>query len=414
MKILVIGSGGREHALAHHISQSEQVEEVFVIPGNDAMANVATVVRDIDETDQSKIADFASSYNIDWVIIGPEQPLIDGLTDVLTAQGIKVFGPNKEAAQIEGSKSFAKQLMKKYDIPTAAYEIISTKEQALAFLKNHSAPIVLKQDGLAAGKGVVVAMTEQDALNAIEEFYADGDTEVVFEEFLEGEEFSLMVFVNEEFIIPFDCIAQDHKRVYNGDTGPNTGGMGAYCPVTHFDPTILTKTNEQISMPISQAMKKEGLEYFGLLYIGVIITVEGPKVIEFNARFGDPECQVLLTRLETDFIDILNALEAKKPIQLSWSEDTVVGVVLASKGYPKSYIKGVSVEGYDGELDYYISGLKQDNGWKTDGGRVMLALGKGRTLEEAVHASYLNVERIKSDGLFYRTDIAHLGIKNNG
>jgi len=407
MNILVIGSGGREHAVAHKVSQSDHVKEVYVIPGNDAMTNVATVVGTIAENEHERIGEFARDHRIDWVIIGPEQPLTEGLADILTAQGIKVFGPNRQAAQIEGSKSFAKQLMKKYNIPTAAYDLISSRDEALAYIEEHPAPIVLKQDGLAAGKGVVVAMTKQEALEAINELYVHGDNPVVFEEYLEGEEFSLMVFVNDDFIIPFDCIAQDHKRAFDGDHGPNTGGMGAYCPVSHIDGTIVELTNQLISYPIAEAMHKEGLDYFGLLYVGAIMTQQGPKVIEFNARFGDPECQVLLTRLETDLIEIIMALENKEAITLSWSEDTVVGVVLASKGYPASYVAGMPVHGYHGELDYYVSGLKQDDGWKTDGGRVMLAVGRGKTLTEAVNASYERVSRISSDGLFYRNDIAH-------
>ncbi|TDM03873.1 phosphoribosylamine--glycine ligase [Macrococcus carouselicus] len=407
MKVLVIGSGGREHALSHKLSSSQHVEEVFVIPGNDAMQNVATVVGDIKETEHEKIVRFAQENAAEWVVIGPEQPLTEGLADALTAAGIKVFGPNKEAAQIEGSKSFAKAIMAKYDIPTAEYAVIHTKEAALDYLMDHPAPIVLKQDGLAAGKGVIVAMTHEEAVGAIERFYKDGDAEVVFEEFLAGEEFSLMVFVNDDFIIPFDVIAQDHKRAYDGDKGPNTGGMGAYCPVPHIGEDILKVTNERIAYPIAQAMSEEGLNYFGLLYIGAIITEDGPKVIEFNARFGDPECQVLLTKMDSDFIEVLAALERKEAIELEWSEDAVVGVVLAAAGYPGSYDRGHKVYGYNGELDYYISGLKKEDDWVTNGGRVMLALGTGRSIEEAVKASYGNVDKITSDGLFHRQDIAH-------
>lgn len=411
MNILVIGSGGREHALLHKISQSSHVNELYVIPGNDAMKNVAVVERSIKENEHDKIIQFAVDHQIEWTVIGPEQPLTEGLADALRQAGIKVFGPGQKAAQIEGSKSFAKEIMEKYNIPTARYAVLTTEEEALHYLKDHPAPVVLKKDGLAAGKGVIVAMTDEEAESAVKEFYQHGDTEVVFEEFLSGEEFSLMVFVNDEFIIPFDCIAQDHKRAYDGDKGPNTGGMGAYCPVDHIPSEILNMTNEKIAYPIADAMAKEGLNYFGLLYIGAIVTPEGPKVIEFNARFGDPECQVLLTKLESDFIEILEALEKKEPISLQWSDKTVVGVVLATKGYPGSYEKGYEVTGYNGELEYYISGLKLDNGWKTDGGRVMLALGQGDSISEAVEASYRNVEKIHSDGLFYRKDIAHRALK---
>lgn len=411
MNILVIGSGGREHALLHKIRQSAHVEELYVIPGNDAMKNVAVVEGTIKETEHDKIVQFALDHKIEWTVIGPEQPLTEGLGDALRQAGIKVFGPNQKAAQIEGSKSFAKAIMHKYNIPTARYDVIRSQQEALRYLKKHPAPIVLKKDGLAAGKGVIVAMTDEEAEAAVDEFYKDGDTEVVFEEFLSGEEFSLMVFVNDDFIIPFDCIAQDHKRAYDGDKGPNTGGMGAYCPVEHIPHEILELTNETIAYPIAEAMAREGLNYFGLLYIGAILTPEGPKVIEFNARFGDPECQVLLTKLETDFIDILESLEKKERIHLQWSDNTVVGVVLASKGYPGHYDKGYTVTGYNGEMDYYISGLKEADGWKTDGGRVMLAIGQGKTIEEALAASYNNVEKIQSDGLFYRKDIAHRAVK---
>ncbi|ULG74979.1 phosphoribosylamine--glycine ligase [Macrococcus brunensis] len=407
MKVLVIGSGGREHALSHKLKQSERVDEVFVIPGNDAMVNVATVVSDIKETEHDQILNFAKEQGIEWVVIGPEQPLTEGLADVLTQAGIKVFGPNQKAAQIEGSKSFAKELMAKYDIPTAEYAVVTTKQEALDYLDSHPAPIVLKQDGLAAGKGVIVAMTHEEAVGAIELFYQNGDAEVVFEEFLAGEEFSLMVFVNDDFIIPFDVIAQDHKRAYDGDLGPNTGGMGAYCPVSHISDDVLKVTNETIAYPIARAMHEEGLNYFGLLYIGAIITEDGPKVIEFNARFGDPECQVLLTKMESDLIEVLEALERKEDIQLQWSDDAVVGVVLASEGYPGSYDKGHKVYGYDGSLDYYISGLKKEEDWVTSGGRVMLAVGKGASIQEAVERSYKKVGQITSDGLFHRKDIAH-------
>lgn len=407
MKVLVIGSGGREHALCHKLQQSARVDEVFVIPGNDAMVNVATVVSGIKETEQDKIQTFALEHGVDWVVIGPEQPLTEGLADVLTSAGIKVFGPNKQAAQIEGSKSFAKELMAKYGIPTAAYQVVTTKEDALSYLDSHPAPIVLKQDGLAAGKGVIVAMTHEEAVGAIELFYQNGDAEVVFEEFLAGEEFSLMVLVNDDFIIPFDVIAQDHKRAYDGDLGPNTGGMGAYCPVSHIGDDVLEMTNKTIAYPVARAMHEEGLNYFGLLYIGAIVTAEGPKVIEFNARFGDPECQVLLTKMESDFLEVLEALDNKEAIQLQWSDEAVVGVVLASEGYPGSYDKGHKVYGYDGSLDYYISGLKKEEDWVTDGGRVMLAIGKGASIEEAVKHSYDKVGQITSDGLFHRKDIAH-------
>lgn len=411
MNVLVIGSGGREHALLRKLAQSPRVSEVFVIKGNDAMAREATLV-DIAEDDHVQIVQFAQDKNVSLVVVGPEQPLIDGLSDALKEAGIEVFGPNRQAAQMEGSKDFAKALMKKYDIPTARYETIDNKEDAMKYLDEKGTPIVIKYDGLAAGKGVVVAMDREMAIDAINDFYAEEGAKVVFEEYLEGEEYSLMVIVNDDFCIPFDTIAQDHKRAFDGDEGPNTGGMGAYCPVSHISDDVLNTTYETIVYPTVRAMHKEGLNYFGVLYVGAILTSEGPKVIEFNARFGDPEAQVLLRRLETDLVDLIEAARNKKELDLVWHNKSICGVVLTSKGYPGSYDKGALVEGYDFQDDYIVSALKRDGDtWVTNGGRVMLAFGEGDDLLSAQQAAYENVRKIKSDGLFYRTDIGNKGIK---
>ncbi|UBH16149.1 phosphoribosylamine--glycine ligase [Macrococcus armenti] len=411
MNVLVIGSGGREHALVRKLAQSPRVSEVFVIKGNDAMAREATLV-DIAEDDHVQIMQFAQDKNVSLVVVGPEQPLIDGLSDTLKEAGIEVFGPNRQAAQMEGSKDFAKTLMKKYDIPTARYETIDNKEDAMKYLDEQGTPIVIKYDGLAAGKGVVVAMDREMAIDAINDFYAEEGAKVVFEEYLEGEEYSLMVIVNDDFCIPFDTIAQDHKRAFDDDEGPNTGGMGAYCPVSHISDDVLNTTYETIVYPTVRAMHEEGLNYFGVLYVGAILTSEGPKVIEFNARFGDPEAQVLLRRLETDLVDLIEAARNKKELDLVWHNKSICGVVLASKGYPGSYDKGALVEGYDFQDDYIVSALKYDGDtWVTNGGRVMLAFGEGDDLLSAQQAAYENVKKIKSDGLFYRTDIGNKGIK---
>ncbi|UBH13889.1 phosphoribosylamine--glycine ligase [Macrococcus armenti] len=411
MNVLVIGSGGREHALVRKLVQSPHVSEVFVIKGNDAMAREATLV-DIAEDDHVQIVQFAQEKNVSLAVVGPEQPLIDGLSDALKEAGIEVFGPNRQAAQMEGSKDFAKALMKKYDIPTARYETIDNKEDAMKYLDEKGTPIVIKYDGLAAGKGVVVAMDREMAVDAINDFYAEEGAKVVFEEYLEGEEYSLMVIVNDDFCIPFDTIAQDHKRAFDGDEGPNTGGMGAYCPVSHISDDVLNTTYETIVYPTVRAMHEEGLNYFGVLYVGAILTSEGPKVIEFNARFGDPEAQVLLRRLETDLVDLIEAARNKKELDLVWHNKSICGVVLASKGYPGSYEKGALVEGYDFQDDYIVSALKRDGDtWVTNGGRVMLAFGEGDDLLSAQQAAYENVKKIKSDGLFYRTDIGNKGIK---
>ncbi|WZE73772.1 phosphoribosylamine--glycine ligase [Macrococcus sp. CCM 2573] len=411
MNILVIGSGGREHALARKLAQSPRVTEVFVIKGNDAMAREATIV-DIAEDDHDAIVQFAQDNTVELVVVGPEQPLIDGLSDRLDEAGIKVFGPNKKAAQMEGSKDFAKALMKRYDIPTASYETIDNKADALEYLDEKGTPIVIKYDGLAAGKGVVVAMDHDTAVDAINDFYAEAGAKVVFEEYLEGEEYSLMVLVNDDFCIPFDTIAQDHKRAFDHDEGPNTGGMGAYCPVNHISQDVLKTTYDTIVYPTVRAMHEEGLNYFGVLYVGAILTAEGPKVIEFNARFGDPEAQVLLRRLETDLVELIEAAYHKTELDLVWRNKSICGVVLASNGYPGNYAKGAVVEGYDYQDDYIVSALKRvDDTWVTSGGRVMLAFGEGDNLQQAQQAAYENVKKIKSDGLFYRTDIGNKGLK---
>ncbi|GGG87374.1 phosphoribosylamine--glycine ligase [Staphylococcus pragensis] len=412
MNVLVIGAGGREHALVSKLHQSPLVQQLFAIPGNDAMENMAETHTEIAENDHEAILKFVKENNVEWVVIGPEQPLIDGLSNQLRQANIKVFGPNKEAAQIEGSKLFAKQLMEKYDIPTADYKEVNSKTEALDYVNQCELPIVAKKDGLAAGKGVIIAETREDAIEAVETLYPEEQGKVVFEQFLEGEEFSLMTFVNGDYAVPFDCIAQDHKRAYDNDEGPNTGGMGAYCPVPHISEDVLKRTDKEIAQPIAKAMKAEGYEYFGLLYIGAILTSEGPKVIEFNARFGDPEAQVLLSRLESDLMAQIVALDRKDPIRFQWHDDYIVGVMLASKGYPGSYEKGAKVTGFELNDNYFVSGLrKEDDDFVTSGGRVLLAIGKGETIEEAQVAAYSNVEKVESDNLFYRHDIGNKALK---
>ena len=412
MKVLVIGAGGREHALASKINQSSLVEKVYAIPGNEAMVKVAEIHNEIAESNHQEIINFAKNKNIDWVIIGPEQPLIDGLGDLLRQQGVKVFGPGQDVAQIEGSKLFAKQLMEKYDIPTADYREVSNQSDALKYVETCELPVVIKKDGLAAGKGVIIAKTRDEAIEGVKAVYPEEQGRVVFESFLEGEEFSLMTFVNGDYAVPFDCIAQDHKRAYDNDEGPNTGGMGAYCPVPHISENVLRQTNERIAQPIAQAMSKEGHYFFGLLYIGAILTKEGPKVIEFNARFGDPEAQVILTRLDSDLMQHIIDLEEREPIDFKWKEEAVVGVMLASKGYPGAYDKGYKVSGFDLDSHYFVSGLKKDGDhFVNAGGRVILAIGEGATVKDAQVAAYNNVDKIESDNLFYRKDIGNKAIK---
>ena len=350
MNVLVIGRGGREHAICRKVSESTIVEKVFVAPGNDGMSDVAQLVP-IEENCAEQLIQFAKEQQIGLTIIGPEIPLLAGLADQFNEAGLKVFGPSKAAAEIEGSKSFAKELMKKYAIPTAAYEVFTSYEEASKYVEEKGAPIVIKADGLAAGKGVTVAMTKEEALKSLEEMllgkkFGEASSQVVIEEFLSGEEFSLMAFVNGEIVIPLE-IAQDHKRAFDGDQGPNTGGMGAYSPVPHIGDDTVQIAVETVLYPAARAMVQEGRSFCGILYAGLIKTVDGPKVIEFNARLGDPETQVILPRLASDLVQtILAILEGGTP-ELSWDKQAMIGVVVASKGYPEVYEKGAVLKGLD-------------------------------------------------------------------
>lgn len=417
MKILVVGKGGREHAIAWKFAQSPKVEKVFVVPGNDGMTDVAELVP-INENEQEKLVEFAKRENIDLTFVGPEQPLIDGLVDRFEAEGLTIFGPRKKAAMIEGSKSFAKDLMFKYNIPTAEYRTFTDVDEAVAYIQEKGAPIVIKADGLAAGKGVIVAMTEEEAVQAVREMlegrrFGDASAQVVIEEYLEGEEFSLMAFVNGETVYPM-VIAQDHKRALDGDKGPNTGGMGAYSPVPQIDESIVNEAVETILKPTAAALVKEDRAFTGILYGGLMLTDRGVKVIEFNARFGDPETQVVLPRLETDLVDVIMNLLNDKPVELKWSNDNLTGVVIASKGYPGDYEKGSPITGFE-KLDpnvlvFHAGTKKAGETFVTNGGRVLLLAGKGKTLQESVDHVYDNLSRLACDGCFYRKDIAHRAI----
>ncbi len=342
MNVLVIGRGGREHALAWKFAQSEKVEKVYVAPGNEGMRDVATPI-DIDENDFDALILFAKENHVELTFVGPEIPLMNGIVDRFKEEGLRVFGPNKAAAVIEGSKAFTKELMKKYNIPTAAYETFTDYEEAVQYIEKVGAPIVIKADGLAAGKGVTVAMTLEEALQAAKEMlqdvkFGEASKKVVIEEFLDGQEFSLMAFVNGTTVHPM-VIAQDHKRAFDGDKGPNTGGMGAYSPVPQISESAVQEAIETVLHPTAKAMIQENRSFTGILYAGLILTNDGPKVIEFNARFGDPETEVVLPRLENDLVDVCNAVLDESELMLQWSEESVVGVVLASKGYPEAYKK---------------------------------------------------------------------------
>ena len=348
MNVLIIGRGGREHAICRKVSESVEVEKVFVAPGNVGMVDVAELVS-IAESEHEQLLQFAKENEVGLTIIGPEVPLLEGLADKFEAAGLAVFGPRKAAAEIEGSKSFAKELMKKYHIPTADYAVFTNYEDARNYIEEKGAPIVIKADGLAAGKGVTVALTKEEALASLEEMLIDAkfgaaSSRVVIEEFLAGEEFSLMALVNGEVVVPLE-IAQDHKRAYDGDLGPNTGGMGAYSPVPQIGTDTVQIAVETVLIPAAKAMVQEGRSFCGVLYAGLIKTTEGPKVIEFNARFGDPETQVVLPRLQSDLVQVVLELLNGGCPTLEWDEQAMIGAVVAAKGYPEAYEKGAVLTG---------------------------------------------------------------------
>ncbi|MDQ4485528.1 MULTISPECIES: phosphoribosylamine--glycine ligase [Bacillus cereus group] len=416
MNVLVIGRGGREHALAWKFAQSEKVEKVYVAPGNEGMRDVATPI-DIDENDFDALILFAKENHVELTFVGPEIPLMNGIVDRFKEEGLRVFGPNKAAAVIEGSKAFTKELMKKYNIPTAAYETFTDYEEAVQYIEKVGVPIVIKADGLAAGKGVTVAMTLEEALQAAKEMlqdvkFGEASKKVVIEEFLDGQEFSLMAFVNGTTVHPM-VIAQDHKRAFDGDKGPNTGGMGAYSPVPQISESAVQEAIETVLHPTAKAMIQENRSFTGILYAGLILTNDGPKVIEFNARFGDPETEVVLPRLENDLVDVCNAVLDESELTLQWSEESVIGVVLASKGYPEAYKKGEIIKGLDALQDVIVfhAGTAMKHGdFVTKGGRVLFVACKANSLQEAKDTVYKEIGKIESDGLFYRSDIGYRAI----
>lgn len=405
MKVLVIGKGGREHAIAHAASKSSLVEQVYVAPGNPGMAQIAQNVA-ISDSDVEGLVQFAKKEQIDLTIVGPEHTLALGVVDAFEQEGLKIFGPTKAAAQVESSKEFAKKIMTKYGIPTAAYQSFEDKEKAIAYVKEQGAPIVIKEDGLKAGKGVTVAETLEEAIAALDTAFSQEGGKVVIEECLRGFEFSLICFVCGETILPME-VAQDHKCAYDGDKGPNTGGMGVYSPVRRITPQIIEDTMCQVMRPMAHAMVKEGVSFTGFLYGGLMLTEQGVKTIEFNARFGDPEAEVILPRLKSDFIEvILNVMQHKSCI-LDWSDEVTLGVVLASDGYPASSTKGAVIQGLD-TVDaqvYHMGTALKEHALVTDGGRVLIVVSKAPTLEEAYAKTYEEVKKIDCNCLFYRNDI---------
>ena len=414
MKVLVIGSGGREHAIVDALSRSAQVSEIICAPGNAGIAQQARTFP-VKDTDVEGLLKIALDEKVDLTVVGPESALAAGVVDTFKANGLRIFGPTKAAAQIESSKEFAKNLMAKYGIPTAGYETFTDYESAKAYVEAHSLPTVLKYDGLAAGKGVVIATTPEEADSALRDMLLDdkfGKGKVVIEEFLTGPEFSLLCFVAGEIIVPM-VLAQDHKRAYDNDEGPNTGGMGAYSPLPFITDEDREYALEKVMRPTAAAMVKEGVPFCGVLYGGLMKTPEGVKVIEFNARFGDPETEVVLPRLKSDIYDVFCAFAEGRGAELEWSEKATLGIVLASKGYPGDYEKGHVIEGLD-KVDakvYHMGTALKDGKFVTNGGRVLFVVGEGATLKEAQAAALASVEKIECDNLFHRTDIGYQAIK---
>ncbi|MBQ0140606.1 MAG: phosphoribosylamine--glycine ligase [Kurthia sp.] len=412
MKVLVIGSGGREHAIVKQFKKAASVEQVYVAPGNDGMKDDAIIVP-IAQSSFDELINFAITEGIALTFVGPEQPLTEGIVDAFEEVGLRIFGPRQNAAKIEGSKAFAKELMKKYTIPTAAYATFSQVEEAVAYIKQQGAPIVVKADGLAAGKGVIVAMSEQEAIEAVEDMignqrFGDSSSRVVIEEFLDGEEFSFMSFVHAGQIYPM-VIAQDHKRAYEGDKGPNTGGMGAYSPVPQISQQVIDEAFETIVKPTVAAMDSEGTPFTGILYAGLILTAKGPKVIEFNARFGDPEAQVVLQRMESDFGLFMDALMSNVKFDLKWSEQAVLGVVIASEGYPVKVENGHALPDLTNlstTHELFHAGTKASaEGFVGNGGRVLLVTSTGDNLKEAQEKVYAGLQQSSWEHFFFRKDI---------
>jgi len=416
--ILLIGSGGREHALAWKMSKSMPKKKIYAIPGNPGIAEVAECVEGISIGDNAAIVDFAKSHGIDLVVIGPEAPLVNGLVDALAAAQIKSFGPNKTAAQMEGSKIFAKNLMKKYGIPTAEFEIFENPDDAKSYITEKGAPIVIKADGLAAGKGVIVAKTLDEALSAVDEMknFGDAGSKIVVEEFMDGEEASVLAFTDGKTIVPM-IAAQDHKRLLDGDEGVNTGGMGAYAPAPVVTPEIMTKVEEKILKPTIAALNEEGITYRGCLYAGLMIVDGEPKVVEFNARFGDPETQAVLPLLKSDLVDIMEACAngTLDRAKIAWSDKSTVCVVLASGGYPKSYKKNIPIDSLTrakvSTTIFHAGTAMRDGQLVTSGGRVLGVTATAADIHKAVKKVYKAVNLIHFDDMYYRHDIAARALK---
>jgi phosphoribosylamine--glycine ligase len=426
MNVLVIGKGGREHALVWKLAQSPRVERVFCAPGNAGTAlDGENVPIDVNEFD--KLIRFARKERIGLTVVGPEEPLVNGIVDVFQKEGLRIFGPSRSAARIEGSKVFAKTLMRHADVPTAEFKIFDHSEPAKYWVDTREYPVVVKADGLAAGKGVIVCSTSEEAMRAIdrvmiqEEFGRQAGRQAVVEKRLEGEELSVLALVSGRAILPMPP-TQDHKPVFDGDSGPNTGGMGAYCPAPRGTPELMAKIESEVFVPVVHAMKRGRYPFNGLLYGGIILTNQGPRVLEFNARFGDPETQPLLMRLRTDLLDLLEAVVEERLSDLPdgavvWDDRPAVCVVMASGGYPGKYESGKPISGLDeasrmSDVKVFHAGTRLDSGRVvTDGGRVLGVTALGDTLADAKRRAYEAVNKIAFKGAHFRTDIADKALK---
>lgn len=408
MNVLVIGSGGREHAIVEALKRSPKATKIYAAPGNAGIAELAECVA-IKDTEVEKLVEFAKSHNVELTVVGPEAALAVGVVDRFREEGLKIFGPTKAAAEIEASKDFAKRLMVKYDVPTAAYATFTDFEEAMDYVRKGSLPTVLKYDGLAAGKGVVIAETMEEAEATLRDMLLDtkfGEGRVVIEEFLTGEEFSLMCFVAGNKICPMP-VAQDHKRAYDNDEGPNTGGMGAYTELPFITAEDHAYAMQNIMQRVADAMVEEGVPFTGVLYGGLMKTPNGIKVIEFNARFGDPETEVVLPRLQSDAVDVFMAVANNEQPTTEWSKEATLGIVLASKGYPGSYDKGFAIRGterVDAKI-FHMGTARKDGELVTAGGRVMIVVASAPSLEEALKKARQEIANIECDNLFHRTDI---------
>lgn len=411
MKVLVVGSGGREHAIAWKVTQNASVEKVFCAPGNGGTA-VEGKCENINISDVKDLLNFAKENSIDMTIVGPEVPLIDGIVDEFKKAGLRIFGPSAKAAMLEGSKVYSKAFMKKYGIKTAAYEVFDDKDRALKYLEVCEYPVVIKADGLAAGKGVVICenykMAEETIIDfMVEDIFKGSGKQIVVEEFLEGPEASILSITDGETIIPF-ISAKDHKQIYDGGKGPNTGGMGAICPNPYCTSDVLKEFEKDIMEATLKGIKAEGFDYIGIIFFGIMITKKGPYLLEYNVRMGDPETQAVLPIMQSDFVDLINSALDKKlsTFKLQWHEGASCCVVASSKGYPGKYETGFDVQGIDKANRVFVSGLKyKDSVLKTSGGRVLCTQAIGNTVEEARKKAYDDLNNINFEGIYYRKDI---------